>query len=148
MKFRCRLRNALRCSQQGSQADRKEVLQDLQSEMKGKTIIDITTASYLKEEKQWGQTSTTHQNQEALAASAKWVRGWNTVFAVSNLLTCCSIHKLSLAGFWMPCLLQSMLHAQTCYHGLWPSKLCPDASDLHCRVFWKVLHHRIIRTMS
>lgn len=61
------------------------MLQDLQQELKGKTIIDITTASYLKEEKQWGQTSTTHQNQEALAAPAKWVRAWNTVFAVSEL---------------------------------------------------------------
>lgn len=64
----------------GSQEDKKDLLQSLQTEMKGKTIIDVTTAAYLKDESKWGQTSTTHMNQEALAVPAKWVRCWNTVF--------------------------------------------------------------------
>ena len=76
------LRTVLHCSSQGSQEEKKDLLQDLQSELKGKTIIDVTTASYLKDESKWGQTSTTHMNQEALAVPAKWVRCWNTVFVV------------------------------------------------------------------
>lgn len=84
--LRCRLSNLLHCSSQGSQEEKKDLLQELQSELKGKTIIDVTTASYLKDESKWGQTSTTHMNQEALAVPAKWVRCWNTVFVVGNIL--------------------------------------------------------------
>ncbi len=83
--LRCRLRVPMQCSSQGSQEEKKDLLQDLQSELKGKTIIDVTTAAYLKDESKWGQTSTTHMNQEALAVPAKWVRCWNTVFVVRQL---------------------------------------------------------------
>lgn len=86
MYLRSRLSNLLHCSSQGSQEEKKDLLQELQSELKGKTIIDVTTASYLKDESKWGQTSTTHMNQEALAVPAKWVRCWNTVFVVGNIL--------------------------------------------------------------
>lgn len=97
MIIECRLRALLRCNPQGSQDERKEVLLQLQSALKGKTIIDVTTASYLKDESKWGQTSTTHMNAEALAAPAKWVRCWNTVFVVRLLFLCQPLHTRSMA---------------------------------------------------
>ncbi len=91
---------------QGSQEDKKDLLQDLQSELKGKTIIDVTTAAYLKDESKWGQMSTTHMNQEALAVPAKWVRCWNTVFVVSYTL------KLCIAEYCTANLIMTMLSKQ------------------------------------
>ncbi|DBA83825.1 TPA: hypothetical protein ACH3X1_006345 [Trebouxia sp. C0004] len=84
----------------GSQEEKKDLLQDLQSELKGKTIIDVTTAAYLKDESKWGQTSTTHMNREALAVPAKWVRCWNTVFVglLENPPPSDSPHNIIICG--------------------------------------------------
>ena len=108
MNLSCRLRIPLQS--QGSQEDRKAVLQDLQSELKGKTIIDVTTAAYLKEESKWGQTSTVLMHQEALAAPAKWVRCWNTVFVVGR-----AKHVLRNVGFCHRSLvLDDIVHCRVC----------------------------------
>lgn len=69
---------------QGSLEEREDLLRSLSGQLEGKIIVDMTNILYAVGEQEWGQTSSTLRNKEALGVDARWTTAFKATFAVSH----------------------------------------------------------------